>query len=964
MNVKKLLLFLTLLLFMLPVQATNFVIPRLSPLPEEIHPLSLNGKWKFNPSPEEAFWKLLPTGWKDIEVPGEWVMQGFEVEKGKPAGYSRTFTIPTSWQGKRIKLRCNAIFSESTIYMNGEKVNYHLGGFTPFEIDITPFAHVGKENHIAIQVTSESVADSAASASRYAVHPLGGITRDIYLFALPEVNLATFHASTTFDTDYTNATLTAEVEVSNESNQSASNLHLLFTLTDAEGKKIDLRNNSVKLAACLPEENQRSTFSFDITKPEKWDSEHPYLYTFTCQLRDGDKVLQTTARRIGFRQIDVRGNELFINNMPVKLRGVCRHEVMPLRGRAVTGDTWKKDVELFRKGNVNYIRTSHYPPDEALLEACDELGMFVEMEAPFCWAHETKVPAEKHYQVLVNQHLEMVNRDKSHPSVIIWSMGNESNLYAEYFRQAAEIVKIIDPTRPRIFSQWGPDADNNELEIGNHHYPGPNGPNQYRNSKRPIVFDEFCHLNAYNRFELAADPGVRTIWGKLLDTMWNDMYNSKGVLGGALWAGIDDTFFLPDGRTVGYGTWGPIDGWRREKPEYWEMKKAFSPVRITAKQNIDRDGKLLFDIENRFNFTNLSACTIAWEIEGQTAEVAVDLLPRSKGSFGIQVPEPLRESTKIALFISDPEGNRVDEYEFRIAPEYKNNPLQALKGKIKVEETATAYIITVADIQMQVNRNNGLIDVLKSGKPYIQQAPALMILPLNGSGDGIQMTGKDQNYTPYNPLCENWICHAISMERGKDQLSVTVEGNYKEASGRFTYTLTTAAELSVSYQFTLCREVSPRQTGLVFQLPYSFTSLAWSRKGYWSTYPEDHIGALHGTAEAFNPDLPLSGIAGPEKEPSVSWSYDQTKSGSNIFRSTKENIHQVSLSDKSRHQLVITSDGTQHARAWIEGEQVKLLIADYNNPGSEGFLSSHAAKYYRPLKPGDRIEGTICLLLK
>ena len=203
---------------------------------------------------------------------------------------------------------------------------------------------------------------------------------------------------------------------------------------------------------------------------------------------DGNRVMQTSVRRVGFRQIEVRGNQVFVNNHPIKLRGACHHEVMPLRGRSVNNDMWRRDVELFREGNVNYLRTSHYPPDEALLEACDELGMFVEVEAPFCWAHEAKVPDALRQDILVNQHLAMVNLNRSHPSVLMWSMGNESNLYAEYFKEAAGLVKQIDPTRPRIFSQWGPDADQGELEVTNHHYPGPEGPDKYRNySRMPIT---------------------------------------------------------------------------------------------------------------------------------------------------------------------------------------------------------------------------------------------------------------------------------------------------------------------------------------------------------------------------------------------------------------------------------------------------------------------------------------------
>lgn len=173
----------------------------------------------------------------------------------------------------------------------------------------------------------------------------------------------------------------------------------------------------------------------------------------------------------------------------------------------------------------------------------------------------------------------MVNLNRSHPSILMWSMGNESLKFKEYFKQASETVKQLDPSRPRIFSQWGPDADEGTLEITNHHYPGPEGPDKYRHYKRPVTFDEFCHLNAYNRLELAADPGLRNMWGKLLDAMWNDMYHSQGVLGGAIWVRIDDTFFLPGEKAVGYGTWGTIDGWRREKPEYWGMKRHIVPLK-------------------------------------------------------------------------------------------------------------------------------------------------------------------------------------------------------------------------------------------------------------------------------------------------------------------------------------------------------------------------------------------------
>lgn len=933
-------------------------IPRLSPLPQQIEKnrIGLSGQWQFNPSPGSEFWKQATVnGWKSIEVPGEWVMQGFEVEKGREAAYFRTFDVPASWKGERVKLRCNGVYSESRLFINGKPVGSHLGGFTAFELDVTDAVVPGKANRIAIGVKSESVADSAANASRYAVHPLGGITRDLYLFTLPEANLSSFHATTSFDTLYTDARLTAQVEITNEATQSNDGLELLFALTDAKGKEVKLATPTYKLSAIGSNSSQKQSITFDIKAPEKWNSEHPYLYTLVCTLKQKGKTLHATTRRIGFRQIEVRGNKVYVNNYPIKLRGVCRHEVMPLRGRSVNNDQWRKDVELFRRGNVNYIRTSHYPPDEALLEACDELGMFVEEEAPFCWAHETKVSEDRKYATLVNQHIEMVNRDRTHPSVLIWSLGNESNLYKEYFKKSGEIIQEMDPTRPRIFSQWGPDADDNELEIGNHHYPGPTGPEMYRGSKRPIVFDEFAHLNAYNRLELAADPGVRSMWGELLSAMWDDMYHSEGVLGGALWAGIDDTFFLPGGRAVGYGTWGPVDGWRREKPEYWGMKKSFSPVKITQKGSMNANGEVAFDVENRHNFTNLSDCEIQWTAGKDKGTVKPDVAPRSEGIFAITLPVSARDKQFVSVSVVGALGFVLDEYEFRIQPE-RIVEKKEQTGKLSSRETAEAIIVNTLSGEYVISKRDGMLNGYE---------PQLMVLPLNAEGRGIQMLGGGQNFDPYTPVCSNWVASSIETVETPEEVIVHVCGAYKEAAGSLSYHLKANGELAVSYDFKVLKAVSPRQIGLVFTLPIEYSQLTWDRKGFWSVYPENHIGALQGTAQLFDPSISISGLAGPDQQPSVDWHLDQTAAGSNHFRSTKENIYKATLQNPTaKNFLTVVSDGTQAVRCWKDAETntVKMLVADYNNAGKEQFLVSHAERDYRPLRIGDRIQGGATLI--
>ncbi len=962
---KKILMLLWLPFLCLQVRAVLFDVPRLSPIPavDQERRISLDGEWQFSTSVSAQFNGMDFKGFKEIQVPGEWVMQGFSVPQNATAGYVRSFFVSNDWAQKKIKLRCNGIYSECVVYINGKKVGGHLGGFTPFEIDITDAVRVGAENNIGVAVKSESLADKTSNASFYAVHPLGGITRSIFIFSLPPQNISMFHVSTTFDSDYKNAVLKAEIQIANEASMKATGLMAHLILKDAHGNQIPLRESDYLLPDMAKNSIHDIVMDVPVVTPHHWDPEHPYLYTLTCELKDAHGTVSSVMRKIGFRQIEVKGNQVLVNGQVIKLRGVCRHEVMPLRGRSLTGDVWRRDVDIFRKGNVNYIRTSHYPPDEAFLDACDSLGMFVEEEAPFCWAHQTEVPESARVPVLQKQHIEMVNRDRSHPSVLMWSIGNESMKYKEYFKDAAEIVEKMDPTRPRNFSQWGPDADGGMLEIANHHYPGPKGPDQYRNYKRPVVFDEYCHLNAYNRLELAADPGVRSMWGEMLDKMWNNMYHSQGVLGGAIWVGIDDTFFLPDGRTVGYGTWGTIDGWRRKKPEYWGMKKSYSPVKVTLLSNETEDGTIRLHIENLHLFSNLSECKLQWTSGNDSDTISVDMAPRSEGDVEIHLPARARKNPQLALSIRGTRGYEIDHYSFQVLPttQFIEPAKKTKKEKWDLTESEARYQVRCGNHFYDIDKRTGMISTFVNKQRQLEGGPILMVLPLNGDGDGIQMTGKGQTFAPYNPVCSNWTASSVLCQRLADRVIIVVKGSYMEAEGTYTYIIHGEGNMEIKYKFKLKKDINPRQTGLAFTLPSDYQQLSWDRKGYWNYYPEGDIASLHGTVTAFTEGLPITGLAGPSNLPSNSWSTDQTAQGSNIFRSTKENIYTASLSGEGLPSVEVVSDGTQSYRAWVDNGKVSFLVADYNNAGSGAYLTSHSELGYRPLREGDTVQGTVVL---
>jgi beta-galactosidase len=934
------------------IEKMGYDLPRLSPAPvplteKEVAVVSLNGTWKFSEDAQQDS----PS--REIEVPGEWVMQGFKVKPGTYTGYQRNFLISPDWKDKRIKLRCDAVFSECDIYINDRKAGHHLGGFTPFETDISAFVIHGKENRITIRVRSESLADSLSSASKYAVHPLGGISRKIYLMAIPEINCSMFHVSTVFDKNYKNALLKAGVELANESSREVRP-DLRFELLRMEGPTIFQQD--VKWAETLQSGSlSLKDFSFDVEHPDKWDPEHPNLYMLRLSILNHGKVVETVSRIFGFKQTEVRGNQVFVNNMPIKLRGVCRHEVMPLRGRSLSPLQWEEDVKLFRAANINYIRTSHYPPAPELIEACDRLGMFVEVEGPFCWADQTRVPENMRYQALIQPELEMVNAFRSDPSVLMWSIANESEKYKEYFSQPASLIKAMDPTRPRNFSQFEPGGDSGELEIGNHHYPGPTGPEKYADSRRPITFDEYCHLNAYNRFELVTDPGIRDAWGIGFERMWEKMYCSKGVLGGSLWAAIDDSFVLPDGSTVGYGTWGPVDGWRRPKPEYWHVKKVYSPVKIRQGGNRDAiRGTIQLEIENRMLFSDLSECRFNWKAGEQSGSFAVSAKPGESVQASVKVPL----AGSIQVEVTDPRGVVIDQYEFNAIPVLKGQAETRVE-KIARTENNAEILIRSGNITLVIDKINNCLKEIRTERGAVITGEALlMILPLNSEGNGTQMLGDGAKFDPFTATSKNRVVLKLEQTLTDQEFILTIYDRSDEAMGYTEYHLA-GDKLIVGYGYEVRKNINPRQVGLVFGLPGKFRQLDWERNGQWNFYPQDQIGRLKGTAMAVN-NNPFTGPAGPAAQPALAWAFDQNEMGTNDFRSTKMSITNASLTD-GLEKVTITSDGSQSIRCWLDQGKTNMLVAEYSNMGAEGFFRSHAALADHPLKPGDKITGMVIL---
>lgn len=874
--------------------------------------LDLGGTWKFNPAPDLA--KIADAGsqssqWSDIKVPGQWANQGFDVKPGTAAAYARNFTVPADWSGKRVILRCDAVYSDAVIYLNGTRVGTHSGGFTPFDVDLTK-ALKPRENSLVITALTETEADKLASASRYACYQLGGIPRGIRLMALPDTHLTSFRVITKFDSSYDNATLELDSTVA------GGPAELQVSLQPIGAKKHVVSGVTVPTGAA----------SIPVKSPAKWDPEHPNLYQLTVNVVAEGKTVQTVSQRIGFRQVEVRGNEMFVNNQPVKLRGVNLHQVYPTTGRHVPPGINRRDVEMFREGNVNLIRTSHYPPDAELIEAADELGMFIECEAPICWA-----PGSGQVDLVCLQSAEIVQAYRNHPSVLFWSLANESK-WGPQFRTSSRVVRELDPSRPQVFNDLGSVSDRKFTELMNMHYPAYDGPAAARKGlPQPLYLGEESHLNAYNRLELATDPALRDIWGQYHRKFWDEIYQTKGALGLSIWSGVDDTFYLKDDQTVGYGTWGSLDGWRRKKPEWWGMKKGYSPIRI-GDPTIDAE-MIRITVENRYCFTDLAETKVTWKSGGKSGTVTPDkIAPGGNGSLTI----PRGNGETLELTFHDPRGFVADEFHLCLVP---RKPILPAAEKV------------AWDIDEKTGQITRLGAIPLSG-------PQLMLLPLNKEGE-TQMTGKTKIWKPFTAPNTGWVC--AKVEKNAADNSVAVTGTYDGAKGSYQIK-EDRGTLVIHYEFEVTEPVNPRQTGLVFSLPGDYETLTWEREGYWNVYPDDHIARIKGTVTASEGFEATS--VGPRTEPKHPWRLDNLPYGNNDFCSTKHNIFAGSLTKQVGAGVAIDGGGTQHLRAWRDSTGVHFLVADYSNGGSERFLRGLARKDDRPLKLGDKVSGTVRLSVR
>lgn len=592
--------------------------------------ISLNGDWQFAfAADEQGVEKLAQfyrpgadvSVFRSTPVPSNWVMQGYEEPHYKPfkdgekAGegfYIKRFTLPKGWPDNRILLHFDGVWSSAEIWLNGKPLGRYDTGFTPLVTDISSHLSATGKNILSVRVRQKHHDYLFDTNDDWT---LGGIYRDVWLEAMPKDRwIDRVDVETDLDDEYRDADLKMRIMIGDNRNRSTPypgnvGYTLKASLLDADGKIVE-----VKEIAVLPHQGtgRETRTAMRLQKPRQWTAETPNLYRLRVEMLEGATVTHVREVNVGVREVSTVGGVFRINGQAVKLRGVNRHDEHPDVGRATRKEHWLQDIQLIKAANINYVRLAHYPPAKGFLDLCDQLGLYVSDEVSMGGGGDHMNDPSFAAAAMVRSY-ETVARDINHPSIIIWTIGNEDPLTSMHLA-SIRTVKGLDPTRPVLMPWRAEDWIPPEIDILAPHYPTARKLDEITGrASRPVLTTEYSH--AY---------GTEGMGG--LEERWKMLANSATGAGGAIWLWADQGLTIrqrqADGRETSSlkltmdGFDGITDAYRQPTRDYWETKAVYSPVFPTVESISATVGQASVDIPimNAFDFTDLSAVTLDWSL--------------------------------------------------------------------------------------------------------------------------------------------------------------------------------------------------------------------------------------------------------------------------------------------------------------------------------------------------------------
>lgn len=704
---------------------------------------SLNGLWKFNwvPRPEQRpvdFYKpgFDVSAWKEIPVPSNWEVQGYgtpfyrnngytikkdfphvmsEPEKWytsykerNPVGsYRREFDLPADWVGRRNFITFDGVDCAFFLWVNGEKVGFSVNSRNAADFDLTNYLKPGK-NMIAVEVYQYSSGTWLEDQDMWRLH---GIFRNVTLWSTPQVHIRDFFVKTDLDKDYKEATIELLTKIKNYGDKTAKAQTLIATLYDKNGKEIT--KGTVTGTALNTKEEETLNLKFPVANPDKWTAETPNLYTLVISNSEGEIL----SSKVGFRKIEIEGRIFKVNGVPIKLKGVNRHEHWSDVGHAITEEQMIRDLEVIKQGNCNHVRTCHYSDDPRWYELCDEWGIWLVAEANLEYhGYDRRFDEEPTMKAaIVDRNVANVENFKNHPSVIIWSLGNECGVGGSNFMAALKTVKQIDPTRFVHYERFGTGKNNPADLDGRMYGTAEDYANVAKNKEltKPFYICEFVHamfnsMGSLEEYSEVFDNNPEILGGAIWEfqdqALWNKRDPNHPILayGGGFGENPNDHYFIHKG----------VVAWDRKtvKPHYPEMKKAFQWIDTKL---VDPASGMI-TIKNKYQFISLGSFDISWSLTEDGKNIA-------KGTVKLMRPINARREGRafIPYKIEHPKAGA--EYFLRVYYTQKEKTLWADKGfEVATEQfklpVSTPPVVDIKVTQpLTLNQNAKLVTILGKG---------------------------------------------------------------------------------------------------------------------------------------------------------------------------------------------------------------------------------------------------------
>ena len=922
---------------------------------EEI--VSLDGQWRFkwSPNPESRpvdFYRndFDATAWDLIVVPGAWQMQGygkpiysnvnypfqkdeprvtseppveyFSYENRNPVGsYVTTFEVTPAMKGKRFYLHFEGVKSAMYLWVNGEKVGYSQNSMSPAEFDVTDFVRTGT-NRLAVEVYRWSDGSYLEDQDMWR---LSGIFRPVELWVRPQTHIRDYMFDSTLSDDMRMATFRTKVWVRNQSKRKVKDLRVEVNLTgqDNEGNKIS-KQMTFPISALQAFSEESISLMTMLEEPYLWSAEKPYLYKVNIKLLGKNEVLESFDYHWGVRKIEIAGDVFKVNGKSIKLKGVNRHDYHPRTGFYVDPKTMEEDIQLMKQANINMIRTSHYPHLPLLYELCDRYGMYVMDEAnheSHAYGLGSKDLGDNPRWTLahVDRAVAMVERDKNHPSVIFWSLGNEGGSGLN-LRAMADAVRALDPSRP-VYD----DTDRSVSDVYDEAYLSPDALKALgeKITDHPVFMREYAYAmgSSIGNFKeywdvIEADESIigAAIWcwvdqgiPKKLDGSplhYPDNPSLLGLLPGEYWAYGGDFGDHPNDGPTGIN--GLVSPDRIPNPHYYEVQKVYQYIKF------EKAGESNIRLTNTYDFTGLDEFDYRyeWLLDGE--RIASGPVALTQGNL---LPIPAAPQLDGELFLTvyavlkDPtmwadKGFAVAKEQFAYSP-FESPEMKNEGGKATYKETTDGIEITAGTASFRIEKSTGALSSWKANGIELLHG-ALEPYFWKPANDIQRRNGYNERLGAWRNAAEERTVNACKVSTKDGLIVVDVELSLPTIGAAYglRYTVNGSGRIQVEAAYQPEKENIPLMPkfGMRMRLAPYMDGVEWYGRGEFENYPDRKAAALMGVYR-----LPL---------PNFITDYIVPQDNAN-----RCDARWFSLGDNGKHRVKVTGLQSLCFRAWPYAEE-------------------------------------------